>query len=481
MKTPSLWIAVLLLFTLETQAQLIPPGDSTNAPLDSWSFLDHTNWTSDLGYSPVSFTNINYSYLGDFNSLVVDTNVVAWLQYNVYESDNTTNLTVDSGTVTFWFGPDWSSADDTNGGFGPQEYGRLFEVGGYTTNSSYGWWSIYVDSGGTNLYFSSQTNDGSGNTYTLSVPIDWTTNYFHFIALTYSSTNVSLYLDGQLATNDPGGLNLWPGMNVLSNGFFIGSDSSGVYQAHGMFDLVATYNYPLDSNDVQSIYQWETPYYEMNPYNTAMEQVSSAPSNPSSAPTYDAITGQGSLQLVGSAASCSDGTNADNIWITNVVATMVGGGTNATMNLTFTIEGGSNDVPYDVFANSVLSFGTNGIPWAWEGQGYQCNTYTLTNLPNTTCFLILGSPQDSDGDGLTDAYELLVSKSDPHNYNTSGDGLSDGWDVLLGLSPLVNQFAQPGTRSNYDYDSADWLEGISGIRTGTVNLDNEGNVLSVSQ
>ena len=76
------------------------------------------------------------------------------------------------------------------------------------------------------------------------------------------------------------------------------------------------------------------------------------------------------------------------------------------MAMTFTIQGGSNGVPYDVFANSVLSFGSNGIPWAWMGQGYHGNTYTLTNLPNTACFLILGTPQDTDGDGLTDAYEL---------------------------------------------------------------------------
>ena len=163
-----------------------------------------------------------------------------------------------------------------------------------------------------------------------------------------------------------------------------------------------------------------------------------------------------------------------------MVATMTGSGSN-NMSLTFTIQGGSNAVPYDVFANSVLSFGSNGIPWAWMGQGYHGNTYTLTNLPNTACFLILGTPQDTDGDGLTDAYELLVSKSNPNVYNTSGDGLSDAWDVLLGLSPLVNQFAQPSTRSNYSYDFADWLEGISGVRAGSVSLDNEGNVLSVSQ
>ncbi|MGH7989157.1 MAG: hypothetical protein ACREDS_03040, partial [Limisphaerales bacterium] len=89
-------MALTLIYSLAVacaNAQLIAPGGPTNAPLDSWSFLDHTNWTSDLGYAPVSFTNISYSNLGDFDSLVVDTNVPAWLQYNVYESDGTTNLT----------------------------------------------------------------------------------------------------------------------------------------------------------------------------------------------------------------------------------------------------------------------------------------------------------------------------------------------------------------------------------------------------
>ena len=433
--------AMLLCFlTGAAYAQLLPPGwkgGPTNAPLDSWSFYDHTNWTSDLGYAPVSFTNLAFSYLGNGAALVVDTNVPAWLQYNVVETNGATNLTVDIGSVTFWFAPDWSSTNQ--GGLGPGEWGRLFEAGSYTPDSSYGWWSIYVDDVGENIYFSVQTNDLSSNVTTyLSFPISWTTNYFHFVALTYSPTNTALYLDGVPATNGPG-VTIYPGPDVLANGFFMGSDSNGIYQAHGLFNTVKTYNYPLGSNDVQYLFNRYFSIYEINPFNEAMFIASAPSTNTTFTPSNNVITGPGNLVWVTNVANCVNGTNAWNVWITNVVATMVGSGTNATMNLEFTIEGGSNGVPFDVFVNSVLSFGTNGVPWAWEGQGYQCNTYLLTNMPNTDCFLILGTPQSSTGDGLTDAYKLLVAKANPNAYSTDGTGMADGWEVLyfghIGVDP----------------------------------------------
>jgi len=362
-----------------------------------------------------------------------DTNIPAWLQFNVFEPDGTTNLTVDSGTVTFWFGPNWSSANDTNGGFGPGEYGRLFEVGSYTPDSSYGWWSLFVDAGGTNLYFATQTNDlSSSMTVYLSTPIDWTTNYFHFVALTYSATNTTLYVDGILATNGPGAT-VYPGPDVLANGLFIGSDSNGVLQAHGLFNTVQTYSYPLSSNDVQTIFYWDYDLYMMSPWNSAMWNILSAPSSPSTNfANYNIITGLGNLQTIGSVTAIS----STNVWITNVTASVTGTGTN-NMTLQFTIQGGFDGYLYDTFVNSVLDFSdATNKAWAWMGQGPHGTTYKISNLPNTTCFLILGTPQDSDFDGLTDAYERLVSKTDPHNADTSGDGISDSDKILNGLNPL---------------------------------------------
>jgi hypothetical protein len=341
-------------------------------------------------------------------------------------------LTVDQGTVTFWFAAgDWSSTNA--GGTGPGEPGRLFEAGSYTPDSSYGLWSIYVDAGGNNLFFSTQTNDLSSNLWTwVSAPVSWTTNYFHFVALTYSATNTALYLDGVLATNGPG-VTVYPGQNALTNGFYIGSDESGLYQGQGLFDLVATYNYPLDSNDVQTIYQWEAPTYNINPFNAVMFSIISAPSTPSYTPQFNVITGQGNLQWDGAASTCSYSTN---IWITNEVAHVSGSGSN-NMSLTFTIEGGADNVPYDVFANSVLGFGSGSQNWAWMGQGYHCNTYTITNLPNTACFLILGTPQDTSGFGLTDAYEGLVMQVNPDGSQTDSYGVPYAWYAEQGLNPFT--------------------------------------------
>ena len=51
-------------------------------------------------------------------------------------------------------------------------------------------------------------------------------------------------------------------------------------------------------------------------------------------------------------------------------------------------------------------------------------------------FYAVANPVDSDGDGLSDAAERLVYKTDPHNPDTDGDGVSDGVEVAMGSNPL---------------------------------------------
>ena len=42
---------------------------------------------------------------------------------------------------------------------------------------------------------------------------------------------------------------------------------------------------------------------------------------------------------------------------------------------------------------------------------------------------------DSDGDGLSNAYELAHGLN-PYNRDSDGDGMPDGWEVAHGLNPL---------------------------------------------
>src|SRR5260221_10748165 len=152
-------LVILCLLAEPAHASFLPSGSSP-AALDYWSFTDTNTWFSDLGYATVSFTNLNSSQLGNGNCLVLDNTNAAWLQFNVVEADGHTNLTVDLGTIMFWFSPTWASTNQ-DGGTGPGQWGRLVEAGSYTPDASYGWFSLYVDPDGANLFFSTQTNDGS--------------------------------------------------------------------------------------------------------------------------------------------------------------------------------------------------------------------------------------------------------------------------------------------------------------------------------
>jgi hypothetical protein len=427
----SLAVTVVLFSAFLARAQFFPSYILPTAPLNAWSCSDPVYWTSDYGTFPWSFTNLASSYRGDGSSLAVDSNSPAWLRFRVTESGGTTNLAVDTGTVMFWFAPDWSSA--SSGGNGPGTFGRLLEIGAYTTNSSEGWWSLYLDNTGNDIFFAAQTNDfASGVTTYLSAPIAWTTNYFHFIALTYSATNTALYLDGVLATNGPA-LTVRPGPGTLANGFYIGSASNGVNQAHGLFNSLYTFNTPLDGDTIRAVFDFSLMYYLINPINRAMNESLTPSADPFWTPGYRAISGAGQMTNVGAASVCvTDSTNV--VWLTNLTATATAGGT---MSVTFTIEGGAAGALYDVFATSQLSPGTNGVPWKWLGQGRHCQVYSLTGLPDTTCYLILGTPQDTDEDGLTDAYELLVSHTDPASPDTDADGWTDDEEVLNGTDPLT--------------------------------------------
>jgi len=230
-----------------------------------------------------------------------------------------------------------------------------------------------------------------------------------------------------------------------------------------------TYNCQLNEGSVNTEWALNVVFYFGG---GAMPYIAQAQSMPEISPVFDAVTGPGYLVAV--ATNTTSCTNSANVWITNPTATVSGGA----VNLTFTIAGGSNGLAYDVFATPALAMPLTNGTWTWMGQGYQCVTYAMPGLTNSDVFLLLGTPQDSYDNGLTDAYELLVLHQNPANGSKSGDGMLDGWKVLWGMNPLINNAAQPSERGNYLYDGTGRLQTDTGIENELFGFDAEGNIQS---
>jgi len=172
------------------------------------------------------------------NAVLVDNSNPAVLAYRDVEINGSTNINLCNGTVRFWFKPDWDS------GSGPQSEAPLLELG--AKGSTNGAWGLFLDPQGATISFCTQTNSLDTLTTNLTAPISWTSNQWHQIVLTYSATNSTLYLDGQVVVTSGLGVACYPGPTVRAQGFTIGSDAAGNNQASGAFDELETFNYPLD-------------------------------------------------------------------------------------------------------------------------------------------------------------------------------------------------------------------------------------------
>jgi hypothetical protein len=435
---------LLLFFAIPLRAVIpvFPTTNSVSGPwLDSWSFGDTNYWTTDRGYFPVSYGNMGIYNLGPGNSLDIDCQTNAWLQYNVYEADGTTNLNVVSdGSAMFWFAPNWASTSDTNDlGTGPGVWSRLLEIGDYTTNASVGWWSLYMDDVGNNFYFTAQDAYGDEADY-FSAPVTFTSNSWHLIVLNWSSTNTALFVDGVCLTNGPG-VSVFPSADVLANGFTIGSDAAtGTLQMHGAMNSLTTYNYPLDVGTISAEWVLTGIFYGRNPDN--LGNFTNYTFSPELAGVYDVVGGPGFLTVTGTnTTTCTD--SSAGVWITNVTTFP---GTNNSLNMSFMVEGGTAGLPYDVFATTYLFDPIKNSTWSWMGQAYPCETNVIYGLTNRAVYLLLGTPLSYDGDGFTVAYDNLILHINPYNPDIAGDGIANGFKFLAGL-PMTTPVSIPSLNS----------------------------------
>jgi alpha-tubulin suppressor-like RCC1 family protein len=217
------------------------------ARLGYWKF-ETTNWFGEAGQQPIFFTNIQNIALNSSNHVLqIDSTNAACLKYQTVENNHSPNIDVQTGSIVFRFKPNWNSS--AAGGTGPGSMGQLISVGQWTSNAVYGCWNLCVSSNGNQLLFITQTN-GTGVT-NLTGPVSLTSNVWYQIALTYSATNSSLYINAaQIGTNGLGVAYYPNAWTRITNGFAIGSNRSGSEQMHGQVDDLETFNYQLTASQI---------------------------------------------------------------------------------------------------------------------------------------------------------------------------------------------------------------------------------------
>ena len=267
-----------------------PAQGSGETQLGYWTFSD-TNWLSQFNFPPSSFTNISNVPGGDGNTLLINSTNPAWLIYNVVENDNTTNLSLDYGGLAFWFSPQWSSTNA--GGCGPGCWAPLIQVGQYSAEANYGLWTLCTDPEGANIGFFAQDGNGFEASF-LTAPICWMNGDWHYIALSYSYANSTLFIDGLAVTNGSP-VTRQPGPQVIAEGFCVGSSPDGIAQARGRFDDLSTYNYPVGWGEVAGEFEVRGLVYFGAPPPLATGRIISAPAGSTRNPTYSAVAGAGCL------------------------------------------------------------------------------------------------------------------------------------------------------------------------------------------
>lgn len=116
---------------------------------------------------------------------------------------------------------------------------------------------------------------------------------------------------------------------------------------------------------------------------------------------------------------------------------MVASATNGLTTTSFSIAGGTNNVPYDILTSTNVAAVI--ADWNWIGISYTSNRYTFSNQPPEQAFYILAKPQKTmvvgwgDDDyqqsglqmPLTNALQVAGGRA--HSIALLGDGMVVGW------------------------------------------------------
>lgn len=333
------------------------------------------------------------------------------------------NFSSDTGAIRFWFKPMWSSM--SVGGTGPGIDARLAEIVAVGNRVTAVAWSLLVSPDGSALYL---VSDGAaGASMLLRAEIGWPAGEWHLVALNYGPNGTALFVDGKLLAEGAGTVSLPPSVAAL----VVGSNLRGAETPEGEFEEVCTFRRMIALDEVRSYFGSAFTQASLGPISAKEEQAlrEVVANRNTQREAMSEVGGQQMMMLLGGSTQCISNVPA---FITNIVATF---DTNIGWTVTFDIQGGTNGQVYDIFSSATLNASSiTNSQWTWLEQGPSCSTYQYTNQLASGAFYLLGTPQDTDADGLSDAYEALVSKTGVQTADTDGDGLSDGYELFTSFT-----------------------------------------------
>ena len=418
-------------------------GDWLKAELEAAAVLnlsyfefDENSWFASRRYAPLEASNLQLVPGWSSNAVSVDSSSPAILRYRDIEADGHTNFLAHRGSLRLWFKPNWSSM--SWGGSGPGDVAVLFACG--TLNATSSWLGLSLDPTGSRLSFAGQTN-GTGAEY-LHCSVALLAGEWHEIVLTYSATNSVLYLNGAMLANGSGVI-YWPDAATrAARGFTIGSEDSGAAQARGAFENVALFDRPLRPASVTNHYaRWLT---RGSPGGTS-DDATAAWIMAETPFVFTGVNWTGSTDLGGAAHY---GTNT--LWLELVQAP------NPSILVVHGTEPGTY---YQVLGKRHL----NDAQWTIETSILATSSNTTVTLPylgRNPLFFMAG--KDTDGDGLPDFIEdanhngiVDAGETSFLDPDSDGDGRTDAEELLYdGTNPLNGSDAAASRLGYWRFNSS---------------------------
>jgi hypothetical protein len=283
----------------------------------------------------------------------------------------------------------------------------------------------------------------NGPSVCLNAPAAFQSGTWYLLTLAYSETNSALYVNGQQVAAGSGLATVPPEFGlttslVLGSSLGGGAVACGQVEAFTAFTSRPRYRHEPVFEPGCSVAEYYAAYSglaALGPINDArlagQRQTRAQALTVGAAATSSLSSTQTAAPTPLDSTSGCCGTNSIyEVWLTNIMAWP---GEEAGWNTALSIAGGTNGALYDLYRTTALAgeFLTNSA-WVWLTNAYACDTVLLANEPESA-FYILGTPLDSDGDGISDAYSAMVQ--DGLGPDSNGNGVPDWLEVAMGYDP----------------------------------------------